>query len=114
MGRLYRLKRAATKRIIREAIEHHGLAKVISIKEAQRALRDPGYKANELGELRSTIRKLTEDEIIERLTWKATAEICRAEDERIFKELDHIAQHYEVWNAAERLLDGVSARHGGQ
>lgn len=85
MGKLYRLKRAEQKRVFRAAAKHLGL--VIDIREARKIMRDPGYKMTEYGELRSTIRKLTESEIIERLCWKATREIQQMEDERVFAEL---------------------------
>lgn len=86
MGKLYRLKRAFEKRIIRAAAEHHGVE--LAPGEVKKLVRDPGYKMTEYGELRSTIRKLTESEIIERLCWKATREIQQMEDERVFAELE--------------------------
>jgi len=49
---------------------------------------DPGYREDELGELRSTIPRLTNDEILRRVEARAIHEIQFAEDQRIIKELD--------------------------
>lgn len=88
MGKRHQQRRALEKTICRKAMAETGI--VVPIKEARRVMRDPGYKETELGELRSTIRKLTEQEIMERVVARATWEIQKAEDERIFAFLETI------------------------
>lgn len=98
MGRLYRLKRATEKAILRSVLvklddrvrtrfERIAPAPPISIKEARKILRDPGYRENEYGELRSTIRKLTAFEIVERASARAVFELQQQEDARVFAEM---------------------------
>lgn len=48
---------------------------------------DLGFKTTELGELRSTIRKLSEREIFDRMVAKATYDIQQLEDRRFRAEL---------------------------
>ena len=48
---------------------------------------DPGYLETELGEIRSTIRKLTPYQIVDRLAAKATFEIQQQEDRRVFADI---------------------------
>lgn len=48
---------------------------------------DHGFKETELGELRSTIPNLTEEEIIDRMSAKAIHEIHQQEDRRVFADI---------------------------
>jgi hypothetical protein len=64
----------------------------LTVKEVTKILKDPGYKENEYGELRSTILKLTEQEILNRLCAKAMWDIHQQEDARVFAELDRCLQ----------------------
>lgn len=71
-------------------------AKPIGIQEARRILRDPGYRENEYGELVSTIRKLSMDEVMDRLQAKVHFEICQMEDERLFRSLADLSLDLEA------------------
>jgi len=90
MGQYHRKLRSLEKQVLRQVLPKTG--RVVSLKEARRVLRDPGYKVTEYGELRSTIRKLTVVEILDRLAAKAHYEICQQEDARVFGELDFISE----------------------
>lgn len=78
--------RSLTKALVRDVLRQVG--SVVPFKEIRRAFRDPGYKENEFGELKSTIRKLSEREILDRMSAKVTYDIQREEDERCFAVLD--------------------------
>lgn len=109
MGARHRKLRSLEKNFLRGVLAKAG--KVAPLKEARRVFRDPGYKETEYGELRSTIRKLTEREILDRLAARATFDIQQAEDARVFAEIDEaIKAHIILKTDAERILDGVSAK----
>jgi hypothetical protein len=108
MGKRHRRTRKAVKGLLRTVILlideepketrfDHILANLdgpstLTVKEVTKILKDPGYKENEYGELRSTIRKLTEQEIINRLCAKATWDLHQLEDAKVFAELDRSLQ----------------------
>ncbi len=100
MGKRHRRNRANLKVIVGEGLKKAGIE--VPVKVALKLLRggiaattklglkiqDLGYKENELGELVSTIRKLTEHEIIDRLCARARHEIHALEDARVFAEIE--------------------------
>lgn len=108
MGKRHRQRRAHLKLIVGEAIKKTW--KKVPVKVALKLLKappgppppelerywrrlrgeahDPGFKETELGELRSTIKKLTEDEIIDRMCRKATYELHKIEDARVFADIE--------------------------
>lgn len=111
MGKRHRQKRAALKLIVGEALKKTWkkppkvtlkLVRLLTgppgppspeLERYWRRLRgepepDPGFKIDELGELKSTIRKLAEHEIIDRLSFKATREIQRIEDRNFFAQIN--------------------------
>src|SRR5271154_5840266 len=108
MGRRYRARRSYLKLILGEAIKKGGLD--LPVKVAFKVLRggiaartplgfkiqDLGYKENEFGELCSTIKKLTEHEIVDRLVAKATQEIGAQEDAFVFASIDDAARGWDA------------------
>lgn len=88
MGKLHRLRRSRRKAAMRAA--------------GSDPKRDRGYRETDYGELRSTIRKLTELEIIERLCEKAADEIRRAEDERVIAEIGRAIDAFTVKDVMTR------------
>jgi urease accessory protein UreE len=89
MGKRHRAIRAASKEILRTALRKGNVVKV-SFKQARKLLRENplGYKEDELGELRSTIRKLTEHEIVDRACARAMWELHKIEDANCFAAID--------------------------
>lgn len=106
MGQKHRERRAAFKLIIGAGLKRGGLDHVkpsIALKllrggvartkpKWKLQVENLGYKENELGELVSTIQKLTENEIIDRLCKRATYELHKIEDAHVFAILDEAAQ----------------------
>jgi hypothetical protein len=115
MGKKHRARRTALKVIVGEALKKGGIN--IPVKTALKLLKggktpsldfparpadmtrywrrlqgepepDKGYKETELGELKSTIKKLTEHEIIDRMCARATFELHQQEDARVFAEIE--------------------------
>ncbi len=114
MGRVYRLKRSAQKSLLRLITDKNPevgkAASELSTNQVRRLITSPGYKVNEYGELRSTIRKLTQDEIIDRMAEKAKYDIQNAEDEYAFGTIeDAMKKTAEVIQLADRMLSCVVA-----
>ena len=101
MGKRHRTNRAHLKLIVGEALKKGGIE--VPVKVALKLLKggiakttkkfglkvqDLGYKENELGELVSTIKKLTEHEIIDRMMARARHEIHAIEDALVFAEIE--------------------------
>lgn len=105
MGQRHRHMRSQGKTLLRQILAKHGI--VIPLREVRRILRDPGYKEDELGRLRSTIRKLTEHEIMDRMASRATAEIQAEEDARVFAMLDEIASPPPRKTRWDHLREGL-------
>jgi hypothetical protein len=63
---------------------------------------DLGYIENELGEIRSTIRKLRPEEIVDRLAAKAVFEIQQIEDRHVFRSLAQAALGVDVIQGGRR------------
>jgi hypothetical protein len=96
MGQKHRERRAAYKLIVGDGLKKGGLD--MPVKVALKILKggisattllgfkvaDLGYRENEFGELRSTIRRLTEREILDRMQAKAVFEIQWIEDQHVF------------------------------
>ncbi len=101
MGKKARARRAALKLIVGQGLKKEGLDN-IPVKVALKLLKsgiiattplgfklqDLGYKENEFGELLSTIKKLTEHEIIDRMCARARHEIHAIEDARVFAQIE--------------------------
>lgn len=90
MGHRHRQIRKTQKgvlQLVRERTRFDHINENLSLNQYRRLVRDPGYRETELGELRSTIRNLTEEEIIDRMSAKAIHEIHQQEDRRVFADI---------------------------
>lgn len=110
MGKRHRAVRSHLKLIVGSALKNGGLDDV-PVKVALKVLRggiaattplgfkvqDLGYKEDEFGELVSTIKKLTEYEIVDRMCARATNDIQRIEDARMFADLEQAASPGLKW-----------------
>lgn len=100
MGKVLRLQAARVRALLTQVLGDHKFwaqpdndlgfisrFDLLHRRELEFTVENPGWIVNELGQLKSTIKRLSEDEIIERLATKATYEIQQMEDERCFRSL---------------------------
>lgn len=108
MGRLYHLYRkeiADKLLLLSPAFDDDARTRFQHINEYLQEVEGPpdrGYIETELGEIRSTIRKLTPYEIVDRLAAKATFEIQQIEDKLFFTTLGQAARGWDVISGGRR------------